>query len=129
IELGSQTARRERSSAPMSKPGNTREAILDLRARWRGAPEVLDRRLQKYFLACCRRIWRLLPEEDSRRGIELTEQYLDGRVDEQEFAHARYCAEAAAFHFDYAHEPEDLEKVAQSSREAEAIPRSELEAM
>src|SRR5689334_17272244 len=38
----------------------------------------LECALHQFYLASCRAIWKLLPQEESRRGVEMAEQYLDG---------------------------------------------------
>jgi hypothetical protein len=70
------------------------------RQEWRGEEADLNRLLQRYLLACCRRIWRLLPMEKSRRGIEITERYIKGTATREEFAEAEWHAEGAAFYVD-----------------------------
>lgn len=57
----------------------------------------LVRRLHRYLLMCCRAIWPLLPDEGSRRGVEVAELFVDGRATEEEFFHAEWGAEGAAF--------------------------------
>src|SRR5262249_44342168 len=37
------------------------------------APPELSRALHRFYLACCRRIWKLLPQEESRDAVELAE--------------------------------------------------------
>jgi hypothetical protein len=75
---------------------------------------------------CCRRIWRLLPQQESQRGVEIAEQYLAGRISADELMHANYSVEAAAFNIDYNCEPENIERWVS---EIEAMPRDELRAM
>ena len=41
----------------------------------RGDVASLQRQLHRYYLASCRAIFRLLPQEASRRGIEMAERY------------------------------------------------------
>jgi len=64
--------------------------------------------LYKYYLACCREIWLLLPQEESKKGIRLAEQYIDGRVSWDKISEYNWDVEAAAFTFEYDSEPEKI---------------------
>lgn len=95
------------------------------RQQWRGEEADLDRLLHRYFLACCRKIWRLLPAEESRAAVEIAERSIDGLATDEELYRADYVGEGAAFQFEHPDEPE----VAAWIEEASKIPREELEAM
>lgn len=56
--------------------------------------------LYKYYLASCRKIWDLLPQEESRKGIELAERYVRNEVKYSELIDYNYYVEAAAFTFE-----------------------------
>ena len=110
----------------MSEAEDPYAMILELRAHWRHDPEELERRLHAYYLACCRRIWRLLPQKGSRRGVEVAELYIAGRATPEELDAANYAAEGAAFNIDYDCNPEAIREWV---REVDAMPDDELAAM
>ncbi len=119
-------------------------AMLEaLRTHWRGDEADLVRLTHRYLLACCRAIWRLLPMEASRVGIEVTERVIEGRATREEFDRARYEAEGAAFYLDYCEPCRECEDPTETEdwiqyfaekrdridpwvREVEAIPPEEL---
>ncbi len=88
-----------------------------LRATWRGDEAERERLIHRYLLACCRAIWRLLPMEESRVGVEVAERYIEGRATREEFGLAEYQAEGAAFFLDpFEYEPEDETPEAREDR-------------
>lgn len=78
------------------------------RQEWRGKEAELDSIIQRYCLACCRRIWPLLPREESRAGVEVAERFIDGRATRDELGGAEWLAEAAAFTFEQNSEPDSI---------------------
>jgi hypothetical protein len=70
-----------------------RDATALFRTRWQGyraVPRfaVSDRKLRLFAVACCRRILHLIPVEAARAVVEVSEQFADGRVTEQELSAA-----------------------------------------
>jgi hypothetical protein len=51
-----------------------------------------DRSFRLFACACCRRIWRLLLDDRSRRAVEVAEEYADGLVSADERQQAWYAA-------------------------------------
>lgn len=96
------------------------------RQEWSGEEADLDRLLYRYCLACCRRIWRLLPQEESRSGVEVAERFLNGLATRDELRRAEWLAEAAAFTFD---QDSDPEAIARWCDQVSRIPPEELAAM
>ncbi len=86
----------------------------------------LDRALHRYYLASCRGIWKLLPQDESRRGVELAEQFLAGAVSGEELSDYNYYVEGAAFCIDYNTVPEAIDRWV---AEVSAIPEAELRSM
>ena len=83
----------------------------------------LEHQLHHFYLACCRAIWKLLPQDASRRGIELAEQYLLGEVTGEELSQFNWNVEGAAFNIDYNVDPESIERWCEEVR---GIPETEL---
>ncbi|WP_445365733.1 hypothetical protein ACJJJB_03280 [Microbulbifer sp. ANSA001] len=73
--------------------------------------------LYKFYIACCREIWLLLPQNESKRGVELAEQYIRGETEWEELSRYNWYVEGAAFTFDY---ETDTEKVSLWVEETES---------
>ncbi|HMC66651.1 MAG TPA: hypothetical protein VKI65_17080 [Gemmataceae bacterium] len=86
----------------------------------------LDRQLHRFYLASCHAIWKLLPQETSRRGVELAEQYLTGKARTEELNKFNRDVEGAAFNIDYNVDPEAIRRWVEEVR---AIPETELQSV
>lgn len=91
-----------------------------------GETADLDRALHRFYLACCRGIWKLLPQQESRRGVEMAEQWLIGAVSSKELSKYNWHVEGAAFCIDYNTAPADIERWVKEVRE---LPVAELRSM
>lgn len=92
----------------------------------KGDTADLDRALHRFYLACCRGIWKLLPQEESRRGVEMAEQWLVGAVSDEELSKYNWHVEGAAFCIDYNTAPADIERWV---GEVRGLPAAELRSM
>src|SRR5262249_7644221 len=91
-----------------------------------GATADLDRALHRFYLASCRGIWKLLPQEESRRGVEMAEQWLAGTVSDEDLSKYNWHVEGAAFCIDYNTAPADIERWV---AEVRALPVAELRSL
>jgi hypothetical protein len=58
--------------------------------------KVSNRKLRLFCCGCCRRVWRFMADERSRRAVEFTERFVDGAETEDERAAVSAAAGAAA---------------------------------
>ena len=50
-----------------------------------------ERKIRLFGLACCRRVWHLLPDQFHRDAVELVERYVDGTATVEEFKRVYGC--------------------------------------
>jgi hypothetical protein len=62
-------------------------------------PRISNRRIHLLACACCRRFWHLLPDERSRRAIEVMEKFMDGVTTVDEYHVTQAAAERATRSF------------------------------
>lgn len=82
--------------------------------------------LHKYYLATARNIWKFLPQEESRKSIELAELFVAGSVPWDQVSRYNYYTEAAAFTFD---DDSSSEDVAIWAREVENLSEETMRKM
>ncbi|WP_435020419.1 hypothetical protein TA3x_001819 [Tundrisphaera sp. TA3] len=80
--------------------------LLWFRLSWTGDRSELDRLTQRYLLACCRRIWRLLPDEYCRRALKVGERHNKGWARRREWEWAIRDAEGAGSNLEWATAPD-----------------------
>jgi hypothetical protein len=54
--------------------------------------QASNRKLRLFACACCRRVWGLLPAEESRQAVQVAERFADGLASEGELATAAHSA-------------------------------------
>lgn len=71
--------------------------------------------IQKYLLECCRRIWDLIPDSGSRKGVEAAEKLCREEITWEEAIETDWYSEGSAFLFEYgeATDPEISEYIGQ----------------
>jgi len=81
--------------------------------------------IQKYFLECCRRIWPLLPDSGSRKGVEAAEKLCLGQISWEVAMDSDWYSEGSAFLFEYGKEsdPEISEYIGQINLQRTIISR------
>jgi hypothetical protein len=79
-----------------------------------------------FYISCCRRIWSLLPDHETRNGVQVAEKWLDGNASDSELNARDYYVEGAAFGIDYKTSPDELR---QWIADVDTIPEAELYAI
>ena len=81
--------------------------------------------IQKYLLECCRRIWVLLPDSGSRKGVEAAEKLCRGEISWEKAVETDWYSEGSAFLFEYAKDsaPEVAEYIGQINLQRTTIGR------
>jgi len=62
--------------------------------------------VHRYLVECAKRIWILIPDSGSRKGVLAAEQFLNGLIDWETAYEADWYSEASAFLFDYSESTE-----------------------
>jgi hypothetical protein len=57
-------------------------------------PKASARKLRLFAVACCRRVWELLPEGECRLAVEVAEKYADGLVTREQLRKAAIAVNA-----------------------------------
>ncbi len=97
-----------------------------LRDNWRGEDADLDMMIRRYCLACCRKIWKLLPHKASRRYVKVAERFVQGAATKEELDQAQWDAEGAYFEIQYR---TNLANLGRWQKELGEIPPEELHSM
>lgn len=78
----------------------SRDAVSMLRNLWLDHGDefiALIPSIQRFFLACCKEIKDLLPDEDQLEAVLAKEAWLDGALTDDELRYHEWAAEGAAF--------------------------------
>jgi hypothetical protein len=100
--------------------------LNQLLEKWEDSEEAWDHLMKRYLFACGHAIWKLLLQEESRKGIEVAERFMIGLASYEEFELAEFKSEGAAFNLDYNCAPEDIKGWINDFKR---IPREELSQM
>ncbi len=106
-------------------PPDIRSAIRLLWKRLEDKREI-ERKLHRFYLACARRLFPLLPQLESRESVALGEKYLAGSASLEELREYDWHSEAAVFIIEY---DEGSEDVAAMISDVQSMPRTDLVAL
>ena len=67
--------------------------------------------LHKFFIACSWKHKHLIPQRHLRNGLHGAENWIDGKIDDEELNRLNWYAEAECFAIDYAKSPEEMDQV------------------
>ncbi len=82
--------------------------------------------LYQFYLESCSNIWDLLPQEESRKGIELAQEFASGKVSWDAVSEYNWHTEGAAFFIEYNSNPD---KIAVWCKDVESIPQKKINKM
>jgi hypothetical protein len=111
-----------------------REPYLSLMKKFRHYPPAekwenyleLELPLYRFYLASCRNIWKLLPQEESRKGVELAEQFISGDETWEKLSEYNRHTEGAAFFIEY---NTDSDKIAMWCKDAKSLSSTVLKTL
>lgn len=73
--------------------------------------DALIPEIHKYLIVCSWNIQHLIPQEGLRNGLRGAEQWLEGKLTDEELNRLNWYAEADAFALDYAKTPKDFAEI------------------
>jgi len=67
--------------------------------------------IHQFLIACCWKHQHLIPQEGLRNGLRGAEDWLAGKIDDDELNRLNWYAEAEAFSIDYAKSPDEISEI------------------
>lgn len=77
--------------------------------------------LHKYFIACSWKHKHLIPQKHLRNGLRGAEDWIDGKIDDDELNRLNWFAEADCFAIDYAKSADELDEIRNLISEIEEL--------